>query len=273
MRLAVFTIVLLLSCASYSQSLKNSNHFTVPPIINTPDAPAIITITDSLYDNLHLEEAGLERDIFFQAYKGFLYLLGKNKLHNTDVLTIADYSQSCNNRRLYVIDLVGMQLLYQTYVSHGKNSGGEFASSFSNQKDSNKSSIGFLITGEVYNGNYGTALRLDGAEPNINDHVRDRDIVFHGSDFVNDKIIGQKGKIGRSLGCPAVPKAEHLAIIASIKNGSCFFIYNQSEIYAKRSKIINAKFDWPSMATADVDATASNNGNPKAEKAYTEGIK
>jgi len=273
MRSFVVTIVLLLSYKSYAQSLKSSNHFTVPVIANTADAPAIITITDSLYDNLHLEEMGLERDIFFQAYKGFLFLVGKNKLKNTDVLTIADYSQSCNSKRLYVIDLVSMQVLYQTYVSHGKNSGGEFASSFSNEKDSNKSSVGFLVTGEVYVGNYGVSMRLDGAEAGINDHVRERDIVFHGSNFVNDKIIEQKGKIGRSLGCPAVPKAVHLAIIETIKNGSCFFIYHQNETYAKRSKIINAKFDWPSMPTADVDAAASSNGYCKAEKAYTKSIK
>jgi hypothetical protein len=261
MRTIIFAVAAMLSIHSYAQSLKSSSHFLVPAISNTADAPAIITITDSLYDNLHLEEAGLERDIFFQAYKGFLYLLGKNKLHNTDILTIADYSQSSNNKRLYVIDLSTMQLVFQTYVSHGKNSGGEFASSFSNEKDSNKSSVGFLVTGEVYVGNYGTSLRLDGTEAGINDHVRERDIVFHGSNFVNDKIIEQKGKIGRSLGCPAVPKAEHLAIIESIKNGSCFFIYHQNKTYAKRSKIINAKCNWPAVATASLDATASNQHN------------
>lgn len=272
MRLAALTVVLLLSGASYSQSLKYSSHFTAPVIANTANAPALITITDSLYDTMHLADAGLERDIFYQAYKGFLYLLSKNKLHNSDVLTIADYSQSCNSKRLYVIDLVNLQVIYQTYVSHGKNSGGKFAQQFSNEKDSNKSSIGFLVTGEVYVGNYGTAMRLDGAEAGINDHVRQRDIVFHGSNFVNDKIIELKGKIGRSLGCPAVPKTEHLAIITSIKNGSCFFIYQQNKHYAKQSKIINAKCYWPSMPTAGVDATASNQCITPAEKAYTEGV-
>ncbi len=184
------------------------------------DAPALITLTDSLYDNLHL--------------------LINNKLNNANVLTIADYSQSCNNKRLYVIDLVNMQLLYNTYVSHGKNSGQEFANSFSNEKDSNKSSIGFLITGELYFGKYGTALRLDGIEKNINNNVRKRDIVMHGSNFVNEQRITSRGFIARSLGCPAIPKKEHLSIIQNIKAGSCFFIYHPSKVYAKKSKIINA---------------------------------
>lgn len=258
MRLVVILIVLLLSGPGFAQSLKSSNHFTAPVIANTADAPAIITITDSLYDTMHLADYGLEREVFFQAYKGFLYLLSKKKLHNTDVLTIVDYSQSCNSKRLYVIDLINLQLLYNTYVSHGKNSGGEFPNSFSNEKDSNKSSIGFLITGETYFGNYGTAMRLDGAEQGINDHVRERDIVFHGSNFVNDKIIEERGKIGRSLGCPAVPKAEHTAIMETIKGGSCFFIYHTNKTYAKQSKIINANTYWPSVATTSLDATASS---------------
>jgi hypothetical protein len=242
---------------SFTQSLKSSRHFNIALPANTADAPAIITITDSLYDNMHLAEAGLERDIFFQAYKGYLYLIGGNKLNNTDVITIADYSQSCNNKRLYVIDVVNMQLLFQTYVSHGKNSGNEFATSFSNQKESNKSSIGFLITGEMYWGNYGTALRLDGAETGINDNVRNRDIVFHGSNYVNEKRIFERGSIARSLGCPAVPKNEIITIINAIRGGSCFFIYNADKSYAKKSKIINANLYGPTIPTSTMDATAT----------------
>jgi hypothetical protein len=273
----IAAVALLLPALCTAQSLKSSNHLFAATISNTPDAPALITITDSLYDNLHLDEMGLERAIFYQAYKGYLVLASKNKLHNMDVLSIADYSQSCNNKRLYVIDLVGMQVLYQTYVSHGKNSGNEFANAFSNEKDSNKSSIGFMVTAEVYYGNYGTALRLDGVEAGINDHVRQRDIVLHGSNFVNDKIIGQRGKIGRSLGCPAVPMAGHTGIIEHIKNGSCFFVYHPNQTYAKRSKIINTQPHWPSVSTIDVDATTAKAGSEsytqtQGEEAYAAGL-
>lgn len=246
MRFVVLPIVFILLIHNiYAQSLQSSKNFTIALPKDAADAPALIIITDSLYDNMHLQDAGLERDIFYQAYKGYLYLASKNKLNNTDVLTIADYSQSSSNKRLYVIDITNMQLLFNTYVSHGKNSGNEFANSFSNEKDSNKSSIGFLITGEVYFGNYGTALRLDGVENGINDNVRSRDIVFHGSNYVNEQRIAERGTIARSLGCPAVPKSDHLAIINSIKEGSCFFIYHPTKVYAKKSKIINAKLFTP----------------------------
>lgn len=240
MRFIIVPFVIILWVNSYAQSLQSSNKFTIALPKDAADAPALITLTDSLYDNLHLQEFGLERDIFFQAYKGYLHLLINNKLNNANVLTIVDYSQSCNNKRLYVIDVVNMQLLYNTYVSHGKNSGQEFAHTFSNEQDSNKSSIGFLITGELYFGKYGTALRLDGIEKNINNNVRKRDIVMHGSNFVNEQRITSRGFIARSLGCPAIPKKEHLSIIQNIKAGSCFFIYHPSKVYAKKSKIINA---------------------------------
>lgn len=240
MRFVLILFVVILCGKTNAQSLQSNQKFNLALPKDFADAPALITITDSLYDYLQLETLGLERDIFFQAYKGYLHLLINNKLNNTNVLTIADYSQSCNNKRLYVIDVVNMQVLYNTYVSHGKNSGKEFATSFSNEKDSNKSSIGFLITGELYFGKYGTALRLDGIEKNINNNVRKRDIVMHGSNFVNEQRIASRGFIARSLGCPAIPKKEHIGIIQDIKDGSCFFIYHPSKTYAKKSKIINA---------------------------------
>ena len=271
MRLVVLLLVfILVANCGFAQSLQSTKkQFTIALPADVAQAPAIITITDSLYDNMHLAELNLEREVFYQAYKGYLYLAGANKLNNTEVITIIDYSQSCNNKRLYVIDLATMQILYNTYVSHGKNSGGEFAKNFSNEKDSNKSSMGFLVTGEIYFGNYGTALRLDGAEKGINDNVRSRDIVFHASNYVNEKRIAERGAIARSLGCPAIPKKEHLLIIESIKGGSCFFIYHPNKTYAKKSKIINAKFI--ALPTLDVETTANNYTN-SVEKEYAEGL-
>lgn len=256
MRYNVLLLFLFFTVANsiQAQSLKSSKkHFTAILPRDAADAPSIITITDSLYDNLHLADAGLERDIFFQAYKGYLYLISKNKIKNTDVLTIADFSQSCNSKRLYVIDLVNMEIVFNTLVSHGRNSGVEYAESFSNDKDSYKSSIGFLVTGETYTGNYGTALKLDGVENGINNNVRTRDIVFHGSELVNEERIKTAGRIARSLGCPAVSMKECLPIIKQIKGGSCFFIYHPNKTYAKKSKIINSTIYGTTMATAKLD--------------------
>ena len=72
----------------------------------------------------------MKRDVFFYAYKGYEYLLNKGMLSNSELLTICDYSQSSHSKRLYVIDLAADKILFNTYVSHGKNSGGEYATEF-----------------------------------------------------------------------------------------------------------------------------------------------
>lgn len=62
--------------------------------------------------------------------KIFLILRLKGRLENPGIVTIADYSQSSNKKRLYVIDLQNRKLLFNTYVAHGRNTGEEFAKSF-----------------------------------------------------------------------------------------------------------------------------------------------
>ena len=210
---------------------------------NSANSPAMKRVADSIYDLISLGEYGLEKEVFFTAYKGFQYLQNKGLLIKTNLLTICDYSQSSNNKRLYVIDVLNSRLLFNTYVSHGKNSGGEFANSFSNANNSNKSSLGFMVTSTPYHGKAGLSLRLDGMERGINDHVKNRAIVLHGSRFVNENIMNTRGSIGRSLGCPAVPYGIHLRIIEAIKGGSCFYVNHSDPAYTQNSAIINANFD------------------------------
>ena len=195
---------------------------------------------DAIYDSLRLGEVGLERDVFYKGYKGYTYLLYRGKLDNVNVMTIADFSQSSKNKRLYIIDLAHMKLVFNTYVSHGKNSGGEMATSFSNIKDSFKSTLGFMLTTDTYVGGSGYSLRFNGVEPGINDRVRFRDIIVHGSRYVNAQAAEEDGKVGNSLGCPAVPLALSRKIIDCIKGGSVYFIYHPDEYYNAASPILNA---------------------------------
>ncbi|MCW3109199.1 MAG: hypothetical protein JWQ09_3705 [Segetibacter sp.] len=228
---------------------------------NSANSPFLKRTADSIYDLISLGEYGLERDVFFKAYKGYQYLESRGMLRKTNLLTICDYSQSSNNKRLYVIDLLDSRLLFNTFVSHGKNSGDEFATSFSNYNNSNKSSLGFLVTGNTYSGKAGFCLRFNGMEAGINDHVKSRGIVLHGSRFVNEDIMTERGTIGRSLGCPAVPYGMHFKIIDAIKDGSCFFINSPDEWYAHNSTILNSRFDLaPSMQLQNTAASNADNG-------------
>jgi len=223
------------------------------------EAPAISKWIDSVYTSADLESFGLKKDIFFYACKGYEYLLSKNKL-SKHILTICDYSQSSRSKRLYVIDMEQGELLFNTYVSHGKNSGKEYATSFSNRSESHKSSLGFMITGETYSGKSGYSMHFDGMEPGINDKVRTRDIVMHGSKYVNASRADEGSNMGRSYGCPAISYSEHKKIIDNIKDGSCFFVYATDKWYASTSKILNARFDWPlNISPSSVATTTTAN--------------
>ena len=219
------------------------------------EAPVVTKWIDSVYTTLNLDSFGLKKNVFFSACKGYEYLISKNKLQKTSLLTICDYSQPSTAKRLYVINLEESKMLFNTYVSHGKNSGSDYATSFSNRPETHKSSLGFMVTGETYSGRKGYSMHFDGMEPGINDKVRSRDIVMHGSNYVNDKRADEGESMGRSFGCPAISYSIHKKIIDCIKDGSCFFIYADDKWYGSTSPILNARFNWP---LAVPKAAASN---------------
>ena len=262
----VFLVGLLfLSVQSFAGDGKkgSSGDKNLPSLLSgSSGTPVIKRIADSIYDVINLGEYGLERDVFFNAYKGLQYLQNKSLLKKTNILTICDYSQSSRSKRLYVIDVVKSRLLFNTYVSHGRNSGEEFASSFSNLYNSNKSSLGFLVTGQPYKGRSGYSLQLNGMEPGINDRVKIRSIVLHGSRFVTASVAGARGAISRSYGCPAVPYGIHFKIIKAIRGGSCVFVSSPDDWYTHTSAILNSGFDLtPSNQVTNISSqigTASN---------------
>ena len=201
---------------------------------------ALLSVSSTvLYDSLKLSEFGLNKKAFAYAWKGYLSLYEKGKITNPGYLSIADFTQSSKNKRLYILDLQEMKMFMNTYVAHGRNSGGEFAKTFSNRPESHKSSLGFYITGKTYTGVHGLSLQINGLEKGINDRALARKIVIHGAEYVSDNFIEENPFIGRSYGCPAVPSTERDSIINAIKEGSCLFIYHPSKLYLNRSKILN----------------------------------
>ena len=195
----------------------------------------------TLYEQINLKEVGLSKKALAYALKGYYYLLAHHKLARTNILSICDLSQSSRNKRLYVLDLEQKTILINTYVAHGRNSGKEFATSFSNSAASHKSSLGFFVTEDTYFGNNGLSLKICGMERGINDGATRRNIVIHGSPYVGADFMQMNHFInGRSYGCPAVPQEESETIIDAIKGGSCLFIYHPTKKYSSRSKILNA---------------------------------
>ena len=191
-----------------------------------------------VYNSLNSNHFSLPKlEGFAEALKGF-YLLKEKGLVKKNILTLIDFSLSSNSKRLWVIDLTTNTILYNSLVAHGRNTGDEFATSFSNSPQSFKSSLGFYATGEIYNGKHGKSLKLDGLEKGINSNARERAVVIHGAEYVSNSFIQNNKRLGRSLGCPAIPLELTNEIIQTIKDKSCLFVYYPSKAYKMASKLV-----------------------------------
>lgn len=229
--IASFLIVLLTTSAVVLWATELKRHRTESSELKSIPSPV------SVYSNLHLQELGLNVTAFNLAVKGWEKLRASGDV-SKNLISICDFTQSSKNKRLYIIDLASGKLLFNTLVAHGKNTGEEFAQSFSNQNSSNKSSLGFYVTKDTYQGQHGLSLKLAGEEPGFNDHAEERSIVMHGADYVCESFICQAGRLGRSFGCPSVPFELHDKIINTIKGGSCLFVYYPDAKYLRTSKLL-----------------------------------
>jgi hypothetical protein len=217
--------------------------FLLVPAVNharLADVHSAGPANEDIYTSVNLADTGLSMDVFNLAVKGLKKLDAEGKLNNANIVTIADYSQSSNKKRLYVIDLKNKELLFNTYVAHGRNTGDEYARSFSNEEGSYKSSLGFYITENPIIGSHtGFSLLIDGVEKGFNDHAIKRAIVIHAADYATESFIKKHGRLGRSMGCPALPPDMNKPIIEKIKGGTCLFIYNPDNQYICSSSLLN----------------------------------
>lgn len=193
-----------------------------------------------LYGGMNLASSGLSSEVFELAFTGFKKLKAAGRLSNPDILTIVDFSQTSRNKRLYVIDFEKQELVHHTFVSHGRNSGDEFATRFSNVNGSWQSSLGFYITEGINIGaTVGYSLLMEGIEKGFNDNAKKRQIIVHGADYATEAFIGKTGRLGRSFGCPAVPPEMIKPIVSTIRDGSCLFVYYPDPEYLNNSTLLN----------------------------------
>ncbi|WP_223414614.1 MULTISPECIES: murein L,D-transpeptidase catalytic domain family protein [unclassified Pseudomonas] len=154
-------------------------------------------------------------------------------------LAVIDYSLPSTEQRLWVFDLKQRKLLFHELVAHGRNSGENMAVKFSNQNESFATSLGLYRTQSSYVGQNGYSLRMEGLEPGFNDNAFDRAIVIHGAPYVSPVLARANGRIGRSLGCPAVRPAIAHKLIDSMKDGQLLFSYYPDQRWLKKSLYIN----------------------------------
>ena len=222
-----------------------SNNKTVTPTVSVTKTTSVASSSstvaeaaNNLYDSLQLDELGMTKQALVYAYKGFQKLEEKGVVQNPDVLTVIDFSQPSDKKRMYIIDVKNFKVLLNTYVAHGKNSGLEYAKRFSNRHESLQSRLGFYVTKNTYFGKHGLSLRLSGQDKGFNDNAESRAVVVHGAQYIGDNRLNS-AYMGRSFGCPAVAQKLANKVINTIKNGTTLFIYHPSQQYLHGSTLLN----------------------------------
>jgi hypothetical protein len=184
-----------------------------------------VSTPESLIKPLLKQAPGLRSNVLKLALDATGCAVERGLVTRKNLLTVIDYSLPSSQPRLWVFDLESKKLLFRELVAHGKNSGGDKPSFFSNASGSLATSLGLFVTGGTYVGSNGYSLRLKGLEEGVNDMALDRAIVMHGAPYVSTYAIKALGRLGRSWGCPAVRKEIARKLIDTVRGGSPIFAY------------------------------------------------
>ncbi len=152
---------------------------------------------------------------------------------------VIDYSRPSTQERLWVFDLEHDTLLFKELVAHGKNTGANRATHFSNRPGSLQTSLGVFVTADIYRGEHGKSLRLDGLEAGFNDKARARAIVIHAADYVDKASADKQGRLGRSWGCPALRPAVASTIIDAVAGGAVLFAWGDDPDWQAQSTFLH----------------------------------
>ena len=139
-RICLYLILLFLP-ANYTATRSSS------PLILADPTVAVSSLCRQLYADMQLDNV-VNYTAFEQAITGAQAIERRNK----DIITLIDFTKPSTEERFYVLDIKHKKLLFSSLVSHGKNSGGNYATSFSNKINSYKSSLGFFVTENTYQG-------------------------------------------------------------------------------------------------------------------------
>ncbi len=214
-------ITLLASAAVFSMTLVNS-------------AKASTTVEGKI-----LKEASTLNPKVLQLAEKAFYCARKRGVVNKQFLTIIDYSQPSTKKRLWVIDMTKFKIKFNELVAHGSGSGANIPTKFSDTTNSHQSSLGVFVTKNTYIGHNGLSLRMQGLEPGVNSHALQRDVVFHGADYVSEAAAQSQGRIGRSWGCPALARNKAKDTINTIQGGSLVFAYYPDPSWLKKSAFLS----------------------------------
>ena len=212
--------------SAYAASVPEAIAAPVPePEIVTAAAPVTLSGTNAFAHGV----PGLSPKVLTMALDAVSSARARGISGRDDLLTVIDYSLPSTRPRLWVLDLAKGEVLFHELVAHGAGSGDNYATRFSNVKDSRQTSLGLFLTAGTYEGGNGYSLKLQGLDRGINDLAEERHIVMHGAWYVNPEHARGHGRIGRSWGCPALSEQVAPTVIDTIKGGSFIFSYSASD--------------------------------------------
>jgi hypothetical protein len=190
-------------------------------------------------DEVASQATGLRPEVLRLAVEAADCADSRGLVESGRLLTVIDYSLPSVEPRLWVVDRESHEVLFQELVAHGKNSGDNLTTRFSNTADSLQTSLGLFSTDDTYVGSNGYSLRLEGLEPDVNDRARVRAIVMHGAPYVNAETARKLGRLGRSWGCPAVSLESARRLIDTVKGGTPVFAYYPDKAWLAESRFLN----------------------------------
>jgi len=150
------------------------------------------------------------------------------QIPNPAYVAVVDLSRYSGEDRFWLVDLA-TGAVERHKVAHGDGSDPDndgYATLFGNVPESHMSSLGFALSGEIYDGTHPHSMRLDGlsvdGSPNgmANTNMRDRLIVMHEASYVDD---GNAGQQGRSNGCLALDSSIEVGVVDRIAEGSLIY--------------------------------------------------
>jgi len=194
----------------------------------------------TLVESLAAQAPALDRTVLELALRAASCAERSGQIRNPSILTVIDYSLPSTERRLWVLDLARRRLLHEELVAHGRGTGENIASRFSNEPGSRQSSLGLFVTRDTYLGRHGRSLRLEGLERGVNDRALDRAVVIHAASYVSEEFAARHGRIGRSWGCPALAPEVASHVIDTIRGGSAVFAYHPQRDWLRTSPFFTA---------------------------------
>ncbi|MFN7097534.1 MAG: murein L,D-transpeptidase catalytic domain family protein [Gammaproteobacteria bacterium] len=221
----------MLNTVIYATSLVLSSLITNVALANETQTPAINE------QAIISHASNLNPQALNSAVHAYQWAVHNGYVKNPNVLTVIDFTLPSNKKRAWLIDLKSSKVLMNFYTTHGKNSGLDYAQSFSNTPSSDKTSLGVYTTLNAYYGKHGLSERLMGLEKGVNNNALARAVVVHPAAYASPSYIKSTGRAGRSWGCFGISPDQSSEFVNYTKNGSVIYAYASQE---KHDPILSA---------------------------------